>query len=528
MPGRALAREVLRLRLHAISRIFALLWLAVAGGCAMPPPAPVPPSLPAYWPTHGWRTSTPEAQGVDSELLAQIVELVRTRGLALDSLLIVRRGYLVLDAYFHPYTADRPHDVASVTKSITATLAGIAIEQGMIGGLEAPLASFFPEVTSRSGDPRKARITIRDLVSMTSGLRCGYAPGEAELRAMLESPDWLQAVVDLPMATEPGREFAYCSGNTHLLSAIISRSARMTTLDFARVRLFAPLGIHEVDWPTDPQGLHRGWGDLRMYPRDLAKIGYLFLHRGRWEDRQIVSVDWIERATRAQAAVPGRDADYGYGWWVLKGPYAGLYEARGRGGQIVTIAPGLDTVVVFTGGFYDREKIANLLMAAIRADGPLPDNPAGRGHLARSLAAAAQAPAPRPVPPLPGRARAISGQTYRFSTNPLGLETFALRFDKPDEATLTVLSRAGRFVMPVGLDAVYRFSEMSPSGQAAGLKGMWLSEHEFVLRYDEIAGPGNFILHLDFQGDTTNVRLDDPTGIVNFSAHALREPASPH
>jgi len=512
---------------HILSlvRVYTLLWLVATGGCMMPPQA-LPPAVPDYWPTQGWRTSTPEAQGVDSGLLAQAVELIREQGIAVDSLLIVRHGYVVLDAYFYPYSADRLHDVASVTKSIMSTLTGIAIEEGVIGGLDAPLASFFPEVTSPSSDPRKARITIRDLVSMSSGIRCGYEPGEVELRAMLETTNWLQSVLDLPMAAEPGREFAYCSGNSHLLSAIISRRAHSTTLEFAQSKLFAPLGIRQVVWPTDPQGLNRGWGELQMTPRDLAKIGFLFLHQGRWEDRQIVSVDWVEHATRAQVPVPKRDAGYGYGWWMHRGKYAGLYEGQGRGGQIVTVASGLDIVAVFTGGYYDREQFVPLLLAAIKSDKPLPENPLGVTQLTRSLAAAARAPQPLPVPPLPAPARAISGRTYRFGSNPLGLEAFALHFDRPDEATFTLVSRAGRFVMPVGLDAVYRFSETSPSGLAAGLKGTWRSEHEFVLRYDEIAGPNTFMLSLDFEDDRINVRLDDPSSMWSFASPALPETTS--
>lgn len=497
--------------------------LLVAAACRTPPPPAPPP--PAYWPTQGWRTSVPEAQGVDSEQLAQVVDLVRERGLAVDSLLIVRHGYVVLDAYFYPYSPGRLHDLASVTKSVTATLAAIAIEAGLIGGFDTPVATLLPEAAS--GDARKARITIRDLLSMSSGLQCGYAPGEAELRAMLDAPDWSRFVLDLPMATEPGRAFAYCSGNSHLLSALISRRAGTSALEFARARLFAPLGIRDAVWPVDPQGLNRGWGDLRLHPRDLAKLGFLYLHRGRWEDRQIVSADWVERATRAQRRVPAYDADYGLGWWVLKPPYAGLYEARGRGGQFVTVVPAGDVVAVFTGGFYDRSQLAPLLMAAIQADQPLPDNPAGRAHLERSLAAAARAPAPLAVPALPARAREISGRIWRFDPNPPALESFVLRFNPTAEARLTLVTRAGRFDMPVGLDGVYRFSEVSPSGQAAGLKGTWLSEREFVLRYDEIAGPNSFLLHLDFAGDDIRVRLDDPTGMWSFAAQARPEPAAP-
>ena len=173
---------------------YALLCLLVTAGCVMPPPILSPP-VPDYWPTQGWRTSTPEAQGMDSRLLAQAVGLIREQDLAVDSLLIVRHGYVVLDAYFYPYTADRLHDVASVTKSITSTLTGIAIEERLIRDLNASLAEFFPEVTSSSSDPRKAGIMIRHLVSMSSGLRCGYEPGEVELRAMLETPKWAQSVL---------------------------------------------------------------------------------------------------------------------------------------------------------------------------------------------------------------------------------------------------------------------------------------------------------------------------------------------
>ena len=498
----------------------ALLWLVAVGGCVKPTPPP------AYWPTQGWRSSTPEAQGMDSGMLAQAVNLIREQALAVDSLLIVRHGHIVLDAYFYPYTADRLHDVASVTKSITSTLIGIAIEEGGISGLDAPLAGFFPEVTSLSSDPRKARITIRDLLSMSSGLHCGYEPGEVEVRAMLETTNWVQSVLDLPMAAEPGREFAYCSGNSHLLSAIISRRAHSTTLEFAKRTLFAPLGIQKVVWPTDPQGVNRGWAQLQLHPRDLAKVGFLFLHRGRWEDHQIVSADWVERATCAQIGVPRKDVDYGYGWWINKGKYAGLYEAQGRGGQFVTVAPESDIVAVFTGGFYDRERFAPLLLGAIKSDKPLPENPLGLAQLTRSLTAVARVPNPLPVRQLPARARVISGQTYRFGMNPLGLETFALHFDRPDEATFTLVSRAGRFVMPVGLDAVYRFSEATPSGLAAGLKGTWRSEQEFVLRYDEIAGPNTFDLYLDFEDDRTSICLDDPSGMWSFTTRAVREPIS--
>ena len=276
-------------------RVWVLLLAAFAGGCA----GPEGPGEVACWPTQGWRQSTPEAQGLDSDALAHAVDYIRAQGLAVDSLLIVRHGHVVLDAYLYPYSEARLHDVASVTKSITATLVGIAIGEELISSLDAPMLAFFPDATGATVAGRKARISVRDLVSMSSGFACGQRPGEPELQAMLASREWVQFALGLPMADDPGRAFAYCSANMHLLSAMLTRATGTSTLAFAREKLFEPLGIRAVEWPTDPQGIARGWGDLRMHPRDMAKIGFLMLHQGRWEGRRIVPRGWVREATRS-------------------------------------------------------------------------------------------------------------------------------------------------------------------------------------------------------------------------------------
>ena len=251
-----------------------------------------------YTPTHGWRSSTPEMQGMDSEVFAQIFEYVRQHQIPIHSLLIVRNGYVVLDAYFYPFGEGQEHDVASVTKSVTSTLIGIAIAEHKLSGVQQPVLSFFPERKFDNHDNRKDRITIENLLSMTSGLDCHVDHGEITLKEMMQSKDWVQFMLDRPIVAEPGSKFEYCSGGMHLLSGIISKATGTSALEFARSELFEPLGIEDLIWPSDPQGVSRGWGDLHLRPRDMAKIGYLWLNQGRWESRQIVPTDYMLAATQ--------------------------------------------------------------------------------------------------------------------------------------------------------------------------------------------------------------------------------------
>lgn len=209
------------------------------------------------------------------------LDIIEKRSLPVHSLLVVRHGYLVLETYFHPYSGKTPHAWASVTKSVTSTLVGLLIDDNYIKDTEQPIVEFFPEYRAALADAKK-QITVGNLLTMTSGLECGYKPGELEALAMQRSANFVTAVLELPMHSKPGSEFSYCSGATHLLSAIVTRATNMSTLDYARQRLFDPLRIKEARWPADPQGVNYGWSDLMMHPRDMARVGYLYLHNGVW------------------------------------------------------------------------------------------------------------------------------------------------------------------------------------------------------------------------------------------------------
>lgn len=480
-----------------------------------------PPRLLAQevaWPDSAWPTATPESQGIDSDGLATTLEFIASEGFPVHSLQIVRNGYLVLDAYFYPYAGTTRHDVASVTKSVTATLVGIAIDRGHIEGTDQRVRDFFPELDAA----RRATIgavTLEQLLSMSSGLLCGYEPGEPELLAMIASERWVDYALSLPMHVEPGTEFAYCSGNNHLLSAILQRATGMPADEFARANLFEPLGITDTYWPRDPQGVTHGWGDLQLHPHDMARIGYLYLNDGVWNGAPVVSAEWVTSSVRPRIGLQSPEGAYALGWWVNTGMLAGIYEARGRGGQRITVWPDQELVLAITAGGVDLGLLVPYLVAALRPNRPLPDNPEAKARLQRALAAAATAPGPRPIEPLPPAATMLSGRTYAMAPNSLGLESLSLGFaDAVAEAVLsmtlagTASRPGGTFEMLLGLDGVYRISESGPSSLPVGLKGEWVSEGTFVLRYSEVAGMNNFTLRAVFDGDSLSLTVDDPTG----------------
>jgi CubicO group peptidase (beta-lactamase class C family) len=374
-----------------------------------PPPQAqeVPPPKPEFWPTHGWRTSSPEAQGIDSAVLADALETVRERHIPVNSILIERHGAIVLDAYFFPYADDRQHDVASVTKSVTSTLVGIAMGEHKLDRLDVPVESLLPDAKI-DNDPRKAHITLANLLSMTSGLDCSNAGGRNFLQQMEASRHWTSFALGRPETSDPGSTFTYCAGNMHLVSAVLTRATGETASDFAREKLFEPLGIEQVSWPKDSDGISHGFADLKIAPRDMAKLGYLWLHHGVWDGKQIVPANYLADAFSAHANVEP-DVQYGYGMWIYpqRGHAGGPadFEANGNGGQRIAIVPSQDLVEVITGSGLDANQVAELLAGAVKSDGALPENPAAASRLAVRAAeaqigaafeVAAITPKPRP------------------------------------------------------------------------------------------------------------------------------------
>jgi CubicO group peptidase (beta-lactamase class C family) len=339
------------------------LLIVILAGCSNLPAAAPPPDVPtqapalgAAWPTEAWRTSTPQEQGMDSQKLTEMLTAIQEQDLKLHSLLIVRNGYLVSETYFGAYQPDTRHELYSCTKSFVATLIGIAIDQGYIDRTDHRIMDFFPEHTFAELDEQKETMTLEDLLTMRSGL--DWQEGDPVYGAMYRSPDWLQFVLDMPMAGPPGSQFNYCSGCSHVLSAILQETTGMNPRDFAEAYLFQPLGISNVQWETDAAGIPIGGWGLQLTPRDMAKLGYLYLREGQWDGRQIVSARWVEDATREHTQTDG-DLGYGYQWWTY--PSLAGYTALGRYGQTIFVIPEADLVIVTTAKLEDHDPVFQLI-----------------------------------------------------------------------------------------------------------------------------------------------------------------------
>jgi CubicO group peptidase (beta-lactamase class C family) len=366
-----------------------VLTLAAITGCAggASPPA-------ADWPTTAWQTSTPEEQGMDSARLAAMLREIREQAHRIDSVTVVRNGYVVLDAYVAPFRPGLKHVLYSCTKSVISALIGIAIEQGAIAGVDEPILALFPERTAAHLDADKQAATLRHLLTMSSGLACrdSYLYRWAGLNEMRRSDDWVQFMLDLPMADPPGTHFEYCNGGSFLLSAILQEATGMAALDFARENLFGPLGISDVEWPANPQGITIGYSDLRLRPLDMAKIGYLYLRQGQWEDQQVVPAAWVRDSTRQHIVARTLQEGYGYQWWVAR---AGYTMALGYSGQYIVVVPEHDLVVVFTSDLAEQDfyvphqLLDDFIIPAAASSRPLSPNPGGLAELAAQIDALA-------------------------------------------------------------------------------------------------------------------------------------------
>jgi len=309
-----------------------ILWVALLGNAGW-----ASEETPAYWPTHGWGIASPESQGMDANVLAKMMDTIWEKEIGINGVLVIRNGNIVLEANGYAYGSEDKRNIYSCTKSVTSALVGIAIDKGYIKNVRQPVLDFFPNRDAKHLAADKRAMTLENLLTMTAGLECrdSYLYRWRDLDRMTQYRDWIQFMIDLPMAEAPGTRFEYCNGASFLLSAILQEQTGMTALSFAEKHLLGPLGISDVRWQANPQGITIGWGRIYMRPRDMAKIGYLYLNNGIWDGKRIISSQWIKRSTRKHIAatlLPG----YGYQWWISGG---GMYAAVGHEGQFIMVAP---------------------------------------------------------------------------------------------------------------------------------------------------------------------------------------------
>ena len=522
------------------------------------------PVNPDYWPTREWQIAIPEEQGMDSAKLLEMVEFYReerseNEKISIDSITIVRNGYIVADIYLNPlFPKDTKHIIHSCTKSIMSALIGIAIAEGYIEGIDDLVLAILDDKNIENADARIKALTLKHLLAMQAGLRSqdSYLYQWKGLFKMQATDDWTEYVLDLPMEAEPGTRFDYSNMASFLLSAIITKTTGKDTLSFAQEHLFDPLEINDVQWEKSPQGIDIGWARMWLKPHDMAKIGLLYLQKGKWENQQIIPTRWVEESLTAHSfpkkyryvydeegkvdrmasgglwmftnlARPFADG-YGYQWWLDK---SDMYSAVGNGGQYIMVVPKENLVVVFTSklsgadSFLSAKMLDKYILPAIVSNEPITANKTAQHKLSLFSEPPSQAVKPKPVPELPTIARKISHETYSLDSNPWKYNNFKLIFDpQKDYAEFSYTAKEKDVVnYRVGLNGVHRLTETNNNTYAA--VGSWTTPDTFVIDYELVgySTRGKWVLTFDKQGIA--VKEVGVTGIYNYGGKRINKSA---
>ena len=305
-----------------------------------------------------WEISSLAEKNIEPSPIIQMVKQIKSGHYdGISSVVLARGGALVLDEYFGEGQRETIHTTRSASKAITSALVGIAIDQGFIPSVNAPLLPYFPEYNNKisNWDDRKTDINLAHILSMTSGVQ-----GNED--AMYPTNDWIKFYLDQPLANKPGEKFSYATSGVVTLGSVISRSSGIKVPEFANRYLFGPLGITEYFWPgTSSKGNERlamTGGGLKLKSRDMAKFGQLYLDKGLWKGRRVISEQWINLSVEKHSTSDLYGEDFGFLWRMIDRTIQGRkirsYEAWGNGGQFIMIFPSLDLVAVFTGENYGR------------------------------------------------------------------------------------------------------------------------------------------------------------------------------
>jgi CubicO group peptidase (beta-lactamase class C family) len=344
---------------------------------------------PAVWPAGTWPVATPESQGLASAPFDALDRDIFTGVYGnIDRLLVIKNGHAVVTKrydrnyreisrghqgpigcgegctdkaamhqfnYYHPnwhpyYQGRDVHTLQSVTKSVSATVIGIALGRGEIARLDMPFLTFFEAWDLSRVDARLRKATLDDLLTMRSGIE--WHESDRPLDAtnttyQLEySQDWIQFTLNQPMDSDPGTKWSYNSGGSQLMSGIIKKATGQFIDEYANAFLFKPIGIRDFYWKKTPTGHPDTEGGLYLSAEDLARIGYLYLRDGMWNGNRVLPATWVRAATTRHARAVGSGWDYGYQWWLTTRNGADVWAGRGFGGQFLFVIPSRDIVAV--------------------------------------------------------------------------------------------------------------------------------------------------------------------------------------
>jgi CubicO group peptidase (beta-lactamase class C family) len=453
--------------------------------------------------------STPEEQGVSSAGVLAFVQAADSAIDAMHGFMLVRHGRVVAEGWWRPFDAATPHMLYSLSKSFTSTAVGLAVAEGKLR-VDDEVLKFFPEDAPTAPSANLRAMRVRDLLRMTTGHQT--EPTWLSEDSSARGRTWVQRFLAHPVPFKPGTHFLYDTPGTYMLSAIVQKATGQTVRDYLGPRLFAPLGITGPTWLASPQGISAGGYGLDARTEDIAKLGLLYLQKGRWNDRQLLPEAWVEEATARQTSNgshPQSDWDQGYGYQFWRSRHG--YRGDGAFGQYMLILPQYDAVVAINSGVRDMGAVMNLVWTKLlpaMQPAPLPADDASRRALSARLGAlAVRLPAGRPSSTI---ARAVSRRWYEVGTNDRGVRAIALDLS-PASPALLVRTASGETRTPLGIGAWVRngggFANgmermvSAPAHPAIAASGAWASDSVFTLKLVAPETPFHTTMTFRFDGD---------------------------
>lgn len=456
--------------------------------------------------------SLPELQGIASSAILQFVEALESQIHEVHSFMLLRHGRVVAEGWWSPYGREYPHLLFSLSKSVTSTAVGLAVAEGHFS-IDDPVLSFFPDETPARVDDFLAEMRVRHLLSMSTG----QAVDTWSYMVDRTDGNWIKGFLEVPVLFAPGTHFVYNTGATYMLSAIIQKATGIKVIDYLQPRLFEPLGITGAAWQESPQGITAGGIGLSLKTEDVARFGQLYLQKGTWQGKQILSEDWVMEATTSQISNgddPQRDWTQGYGYQFWRCRH-NAYRGDGVFGQFCIIMPEQDSVLAITGGMdvFDMQQPLNLvweMLLPVMHPDPLPDDSEAQNALAARLSTLslpeAQGQAVSPT------ATRVTGQTYQVDTNPLKLETITLNFDASG-CTFSVKTPRGEELIPCSFGKWHRgqtslFTQplLFDCTPVAGC-GAWTAETIFTAIFRLYETPFFHTLICHFVGDELMIEI---------------------
>ena len=464
--------------------------------------------------------SAPEAQGIPSEAIAAFVDAIERDGLELHGLMVLRHGHVVAEGWWRPYRAELCHMLFSLSKSFTSTAIGFAVTEGMLK-LDDRLIDFFPERAGMEGYWQ--RLTLRHLITMSTGHK------NDTMEAILAGGDWADGFFNIPLIHEPGSHFLYNTGATYMLSVVLQKVTGQRVLDYLTPRLLQPLGIEGALWEQSPQGYDAGGFGLAIQTSDIARFGQFLLQRGMWQGKQLIPSAWIDEATASHIdngpnENPDWEQGYGYQFWRCQWP--GGYRGDGAFGQYCLVFPQEDAVVAINSGLGDMQAVLTHLWKLVlpAMHGAKPANPTAHAALQARLAGLHYDP---PASRRDGaREAALTGRTFTFAENPLGMQSIGLAFHGAG-CTLTLANATGRHSLELG-DGTWAIGPdtgvvslpLGPDNTLAETAAAftWAADGRLQLTIRRILSPYVLAVSLAFEGDGLTMEI---TANVNFGPTEL-------